>query len=457
MEHQTRSLRERLKSGGIWAFTAKIVTSLLTVGLTAVVARIVSPSDLGTFFLCFSVVTFLSLIARFGLDQVAVRMVSENITVGNFGRAKSIVLKVLLLNSLFLLVISLALWFGAGDWIALSFFKNSLMSEIIGLLVLWLIVCTIQLLIPEIFRGFRDIRLASIFQGTTIFGGVLTGTVVGSILIFIWIYHGQVSLPSLVRIIVLVGLSGILVSCLPLIKKLQGLTMKSSAIPSFELLRIGGPLLVVNLSMFVLMQVDLWVLGAFRSAAEVALYGAAARVIKLIAMPLIVVNEVVAPVIAELSVKSEKEKLERTLRSAASVAAIPAIGAVLLLVVFGESVMSLLYGEFYGQGAVILCFLGIGQVVNVWAGSCGFTLIMTGHQKTMMYITMTSGLIAILGCVMVVENYGAEGVAAMASLAMIVQNIAMLLSVKIYCQVWTHASPQIAYQALRRIIQYRKN
>lgn len=457
MENQIKSLRARLISGGNWAFAAKVVTSILTVALTAIVARIVSPSNLGTFFLCFSVVTFLSLIARFGLDQVAVRLLAENITKGNFGHVKSIVLKVLLLSSLFLLVILLVMWLGVGDWVASNFFKNSLATEITGLLALWLIVCTFQLLIPEIFRGFRDIRLASLFQGTTIFGGALTGTVVGFILMFIWLQHGQLSLPGLVKITVFIGLGGVLASCLLLIKKLQSTPIDYSAIPSIELVRIGLPLLVMNLSMFVLMQVDLWVLGALRSGAEVALYGAATRVIKLITMPLIIANEVVAPVIAELNVQNEKEQLERTLRGAASIAAVPAIGAILLLVLFGGSILSLLFGDFYGQGAIILFFLGIGQIVNVWAGSCGYALIMTGHHKTMMYITMVSGLIAILGCVMVAKEHGAGGVAAMASLAMIVQNIAMVVGVKIHCQVWTHASPSIMYQEIRRLWQFLKN
>lgn len=454
MGHQTRPLRERIASAGGWAFAAKIVTSLLTVCLTAIVARIITPSDLGTFFLCFSVITFLSLIARFGLDQVAVRLVSENITIGNFSCVKPIVLKVLLLNSLFLLIISLILLLGAADWLTSSFFKNSLMANIPELLILWLIVITLQLLIPDIFRGFRDFRLASLFQGTTIFGSALTGTVVGSILIFIWICYGAISLPNLIKIIVLAGSSGVLVSCLLLIKKLQTLPAGSSVIPSIELLQIGGPILIINLSMFALMQVDIWVIGALRPEAELALYGAATRIIKLITIPLIVVNEVVAPVIAELNVQSEKQKLERTLRGAASIASVPAILAIILLFMFGGPIMSILFGEFYGQGAFILCILGTGQVVNVWAGSCGYTLIMTGHHKTMMFITVASGVVATLGCIMVAENHGAEGVAAMASLAMIVQNIAMLLSVKIHCQVWTHASPLIAYQELRRLWQH---
>ena len=457
MGHQTKTLRERIASGGSWAFAAKIITSLLTVSLTAIAARIIAPSDIGTFFLSYSAIIFLSLIARFGLDQVAVRLISENIAVGNFSRIKSIVLKVLLLNSLFLLIICLILWIGAADWITSSFFKNFLMANITELLILWLIVITLQLMIPEIFRGFQDLRVASLFQGTTIYGGALTGTAVGASLIFVWLYYGQISLANLVKIIVLAGLSGVLIAGLLLIKKLKTLPAGSSSIALIDLLQIGGPILIINVSMFVLSQVDLWVLGALRPGAEVALYGAATRVIKLITMPLIVVIEVVAPVIAELNVQSEKEKLERTLRGAASLAFVPSILATSILLLFGGPIMFILFGEFYGQGGVILSFLAIGQVVNVWAGSCGYTLIMTGHHRTMMYITLASGLIATIGCIMVAEEYGAAGVAAMAALAMIFQNMAMLLSAKIHCQVWTHASPLIAYQELRRLWGFIKN
>ena len=66
------------------------------------------------------------------------------------------------------------------------------------------------------------------------------------------------------------------------------------------------------------------------------------------------------------------------------------------------------------------------------------TLVMTGHQDTMMRITFLCGMVTVLLSVWVVKYWGAQGVAASAAFGMTLQNISMLLSAKKHTGLWTH-------------------
>jgi O-antigen/teichoic acid export membrane protein len=79
-------------------------------------------------------------------------------------------------------------------------------------------------------------------------------------------------------------------------KKLNVLPLpKGDEIHVSEIIKISWPLWITNLTLFVLVQSALWVMGLFRSPEEVAVYGAAVRAITLVTMPLLIVNLVVPP------------------------------------------------------------------------------------------------------------------------------------------------------------------
>src|SRR5262249_52116174 len=68
-----------------------------------------------------------------------------------------------------------------------------------------------------------------------------------------------------------------------------------------EVLGISLPLLVVSLSsFFVGTGVDLWVIASFEPTDQVALYGAAAKLMFLVATPFIIISQVVPPITAQL-------------------------------------------------------------------------------------------------------------------------------------------------------------
>ena len=202
-----------------------------------------------------------------------------------------------------------------------------------------------------------------------------------------------------------------------------------------------------NITLLVLTQADIWIIGSFLTVDDVAVYGAATRLIMAISVSLMILNSVVSPDIAGLFARRELARLEQLLRTGTTLAAIPAALAMLVFYLAGERLLALLYGPFYGDGYPVLVVLGIGQLFNVISGPCGLVLLMTGYQRTMMKISVTTSLLAIVTSVYAAIHIGVLGVAAVFSGALIVQNILMMHFARKHTDINTFMSFRVSFPA----------
>jgi len=433
-----RSIKEKLLKGGLWAFTGKFVTALSGLIISALLARLLTPEDMGAYFLTLSFVLVASMTAQLGLTQTIVRLVAESMGTDRLGRARQSVLLALRIVAFSGIIIACLLAFGVGQWVSEQVFKSAAMTKVMGLAPVWVITIIFQSLMAEAYRGFHDIRLA------TIFGGLTPSVLAMSFFLGAWLIQGESNLDQIIVLTIGAGFSSVLVSSIFLWDKLKILPNEGGGITIKEILGISWPFGVTNITLFLLIQADLWIMGVFRSPDEVAIYGAASRTVALVAMPLLIVNAVVPPLIAEMYAQGDIKGLEVILRSVATLAGIPSLLILVVFVFYGESILGVLFGEYYEAGITVLVLLSIGQVANVWAGSCGLVLMMTGHQNIMMLITVFCGAITVGLAWFLVRAHGGGGVAFSSAFGMVLQNIAMLLLVKIKLGIWTHISTNIS-------------
>jgi O-antigen/teichoic acid export membrane protein len=429
------------------------MTVFMTMATTVLLSRLLAPQDLGTYFLAFNVVVLGASIATLGLNQTVVRFVAESMGSNQPWRAQRVVNLVFRLGLLGILCVA-TVYLLLGDFLGTSIFHTPSLAAVTGLVAAWIGITALEQLLAETFRGFHDIRLATLFGGAAI-GGLLTGVLLVTGLSVLW-WIGGATLTTVLLLASISGLISVLLAGWKLHHKVVALPSQleknldnESRIRVSEILQVAWPLLIVSLTTYVLTQADISILGAFRSREEIAIYGAAARIVRVVAMPLMIMNAVVPPLIAEMHVQSEKKELERLLQAAATLAGLPAFLVLAGFILFGERILGVVYGNFYREGAVVLSLLSVGQLANVWAGSCGLVLIMTGHQTTMMKITIFSGLLLCGGGIWVAQNYGMIGVASVVAAVVILQNVLMLLLVKKKVGIWTYAS--FSLRSIRRV------
>ncbi len=428
----SKSLKQKLISGGAWAFSGRILVLISGLIINGLLARLLPPEELGVYFLILSIVMFSTQIALMGMIRTVVRIISESLGTNRPARARSAITKIFLLAVFGIAIVAAFVGLDTGRQIARQLFNSPLMAGHMALVAAWIALFAIQSLLAESFRGFSDIRMASVFDR------LLTSLISASLLAWLWFQIGTANLGQILLIIVAACGISVVAGGLLLRRRVLTLEKNGESIASSEIMAISLPLLVAGIAPFIVSEGGIWILGALRPPEEVAIFGAATRLVALIAMPLLVVNAVVAPMIGEMYAQGKQQELEYYLRKIATLGGYAAIGILVVLIIFGAQILELVFGEYFRSAYPAMVILSIGMFVNIWSGSCGQTLMMTGGQKTLMYITLFTGLLMVALSLVVVEPYGITGMASVASGAITLQYLLLVCFAKRHTGMWTH-------------------
>lgn len=429
---------KRITHGVTWVSLGKGLLMLLGLAANVLLTRLLSPSDVGTWFLLFSIISVVALVAQAGLNQAIIRLVAEAKSGQSAYSVRSIISTSYLLVTV-ITAITVVLFFGGiGKWVIGRLFQVTLNDTLLILATAWLILLVYRNLLAETFRGLSDYRNATVFEG------LLDSLVFALLLGVMYVLYGSGSIQQAFILAVSACGTATLVAAVILRKRLSVYPATSRA-PLQAVVSIAWPLWITGITLFILGKVDLWILGIFRDLDEVGIYGAVSRLAAFITFTLLIANAVIPPMITELNARGDRHIMEKTLRSVATISTLPALAVLVVFAAWPGPLLELLYGEFYRTGSVILVILGIGHLVNVACGSCGYVLMMTGHQVLMMTISLFSGSVSILMALLLAPEYGGPGVAVSVAGALIMQNILMLAAVRKHLGIWTHADPKLLW------------
>lgn len=199
-------------------------------------------------------------------------------------------------------------------------------------------------------------------------------------------------------------------------------------------------------------QADLWIVGAQLDASNVALYGAAKRLTVLVGFPLMVLAFVVPPLISDLYARGERERLQRLVRASTTAASLPAAAAFALFMFFGSEILSLAYGEVYAEAATILKVLCAERIVCILMGPGSLILVMTGHERVVLRITIVSAVFSLLAIYLGGLLGGLLGVAVGFALASITTGAWNLFEAHRQTGVWSHVNP-FAVRPMVEVVQ----
>jgi len=175
---------------------------------------------------------------------------------------------------------------------------------------------------------------------------------------------------------------------------------------------------------------DIVILGFFVPADEVGVYRVAAQAATLVSFSLQIVNMAIAPHFARLYSARKLDRLQQLVTAGARWTIAGAVPASLLLIIFGEGLLSLIFGEEYGAGALALSILAIGQLVNAGAGSVGLLLNMSGHERVNASSALLATLLNIVLNLALVPRFGITGAASATAASLIIWNIVLCRAVR---------------------------
>ena len=432
--------------GSIWSLGFRALAAFSGLLVAMLITRQLSQADAGRYFLLLSLVSVAAVILGGGLNFSVVKLIAEAQAQRRAARALGVIHL-----SIRAAVAAAVL---AGVLLALPPIR-AMLVEWLGhdgrlpwvALWLWIVATAWQTLLAEIFRGLQNLFLASLFSGAA-------SAVLSLLLLTASGCLAAVSLSTVVGAIAAATLASatIAVACLWRARKRLGTSVERDA---RLLWQTSAPLWVTQLTLLVLLQADIWILQAAGDSAEVALYGTAVRMTVLLTLPLTALNAALMPVISSRHALARHAELQRLLRDVASLAALPAALAVLAFAGVGEALLAVLFGDAYRAAAPLMLVLSLGQLVNVLCGSAAYTLMMTGRQRDMMWITIAAGALTIALGLAAVRSHGAMGVALASAIGLALQSVAMWLRVRQTRRLWTHASLGAVLHPLATLRQLR--
>lgn len=435
------SLRDRLLRAGSWTLAGRLLLALAAFAVNALLTRLLPPAEVAGYFLLVSLVTVVALVAQLGLPTSVVRFAAESLGQSRGGRAAGVLRRALLCGLASGVLAGAALVLAGGTassaWHALDFD-----AVVYGVAGVWVVAMVLGAIIAESFRGLHDSRLAGMF------GGAFTNSLTVVFLVAAWaLSRAQVLLEVMVVAAAAAAINAALGWSL-----LRAQIRKLGPAEEFsarELLATALPLMVASVAIFVVTQADLWIAAEHFRKEDVALYGAAARLVQLVMMPMLILNMVLLPLVAELHGRGDWAAIERLVRGAAALAGMVAGGVLAALAALAPELLRLVYGPFYAAGAVVLLPLCAGQTVNALCGGAATVLMMSGAGRSVMVISLGCGAWLLIGGTLAAKTWGLGGLAVVAGTTTALHGLGCMLWLRRRHGIWALPSLALLAQTLR--------
>jgi len=369
---KSESLHFHLVRDTVGVMILKVTAMGLGFLINVFLARLLGAAGYGVYAYVWSMITFLSIPAAFGLPQLLVRNIASYQTKEEWSFLKGLLHfadRTVLVTSLIL-----ATFLGLGIW---------LFSDRIGTQTRDTFLIALLLLM---FMSLLQIRQMSL-QGL---GRIVQGQMLMSFvrpILFILIASayffstGRITPPSAMGIQVVASSTAFLIGTFLLKKYLPKPIDEIS--PTFAIgpwVRSAMPLLGIGILGVINTQADILLLGTIKGAEAVGIYKVALQNALLITFPLVAIKAVSGPTISSLHTKGNRELLQRVITYATRMAWLGSLPIALGFIVGGKWFLSFLFGQEFVGSTMALGILSLGYLINVTMGAVDLVLIMTEHE-----------------------------------------------------------------------------
>jgi O-antigen/teichoic acid export membrane protein len=408
---------------------AAVVSAFL---VTLVGARVLSVDEFGALSWALSWLTFLAVLAQFGLTQVATIVVAQQPR-----RTHRALLRQLLLAQAVGVVVTAALWQVAiGPATAAAGTPPEAYRPLVLLVSLWLPAAALGPVLVNVLRARDRFGLALVFgehvRRVVLVVVLLVAAAAATTPAARTALEWTVAVETAVYLACALLVAGVLapggngrhaagrvvVDEPP--GEPGGPDLGGS---SWRLLRSGSTFTLATVASVTVPQAGVWLLAVVAPVEEVAVFSVAVRIAVLVAVPTAIGMRTLAPRIAAASRSGRLAALEEPVRRFAVWSTAVTLLAVVVLAAAGQVLLPALFGAGYDAALTPALVMCAGVLVNAWTGPCSVVLSHAGRQRIVAGSALVSslsfaGLALWWGWV-----WGGTGVAAAAAVAMSLRNL----------------------------------
>lgn len=386
-------------------------------GVHLLIARHYGASTLGVFNLVLALLTFSAIFSRLGLDMYVVRVLPEigDNKILTAGFIQKIV-KLLFAGS----AVSSLLFFISSPLINQYVFKSFDASNYLLVLAIMIMPYTYFSVMPEVFRGFQNIKIYSFYRNTSqnLFVFFILATSLSLLNITlnpVWVLYAVLFVVTIVM------------ACqLYKFLKVKEVLLLEKGEYREKILFYSYPMLFTSSMLFMMGNVDNFMISYYLDEAQVGIYSACMKLSFVITFILASVNGFVAPKISKAHSKGDVGQVKQIYRDSVKLVVFISLPVFILLYSFPEFFLGL-FGQEFTKATVTLLIINTAFLVNALCGPVGYLLNMTDHQHVFMKILMVGLVINFILNIVLIPAYQINGAAIATFLSMSFWNISSLI------------------------------
>lgn len=404
--------------GAFLTIAARMVVLITNLVIGILLARSLGPSVYGIYSLILSIVTILILISCFGLTTVALKETAAYLAKEEWSLMKGL----MRFAVIFILCTSLvAIIAGLGLKQYFPALGDSSLTLVILMAFLLIPISSLINLLGDFLRGLHILypsQLSLIVKQLVFLGAIL-------IIILVWPHFslaGAISANLIASVVAFILLIILFTAHYPnsLRKIKSDYRSKAWLISAIPMLSIAAIQIINN-------RADIIMLGIMKTSFEVGIYDVAMRGSELILFVQIAFSISVASTLSKLHAENKIQELASLVKRITLMVALLTLPIAVLLVIFGEKFIGILFGNEYLFGVLALQILAFGHIFNVLTGPSDLVLNMSGNQKYTAVSVLVAAVVNIVLNLFLIPKYGVEGACASTFTSTVVWNTLLVL------------------------------
>jgi len=387
------------------------------------VARVLGAEQLGLYALGMTLVSLTQLFGTLGLHGTAARYVAVYSAKGNWNALRGLLTRsvgiVVFLNVVFAFVLIFS-----GGWISRNLYHAPDLSQYLPLFAALSILGALNVFYCQVLAGFKEITKRTVI--TNFVGSPLVIALTVLLLALgtgMWGYLSA-QIISNVAVVTLLVVAAWKLTPAAARFSFSPLPPLDSEVKSFTAAVFG-----MNVVDFLATQADKIILGLYLNPRVLGIYVLASTLSAFIPILLQSVNQIFAPVIADLHAQERRDVLQKLFQTLTKWVLGLTFPLACVIIVFALPLMRI-FGPDFEAGGPVLVIGAVGQLVNCGVGSVGYLLLMSGNQKRLVKVQFAMAGVSVLMNVALIPFLGIVGAALAAATVNVGQNLWNLYEVR---------------------------
>jgi O-antigen/teichoic acid export membrane protein len=419
------SLNYQIFHGSAIAFVSNGVAKGAQTLTRVIISRVLGPVGLGSFEVVISLTRWLSLISLFGLHQTIVQFTASRRVKEEWNSIVNIFIESFILVFIGTILFSMALY-AFKPLVFRYLFEGNSSDELLLLVCLLTVFMGLANYLASFSRGLKMMFIDQVFK--TLIFPVFT---LLSALFILWFTKNKFTVISIYFLAsYLIGGLIALYTIWLVIFLFRKIKVFERVKNFTELFRYSYPIWINSILTASRSQFTRLFIPVFSTTYDLGIFSASYTVAFIVSFILTSFTPISQTLFAEFYGSNNYEGISRVYRNVILVTSYFVFSFFGIILVFGKTILGMLFGKEFETGYWILIMLMISESVDAISGPAGNLLLMTGKQVQSTRILAIGFAALVLICVFTIPYIGALGAAIGAAVSMIIINGLRVLFIK---------------------------